>query len=387
MSEHGRVTYFSLDDLAGTPGNLSSYLRSAPGLPGKSERPQTTTFGATSHLRALVGIREGGPIELGGFLRRTATASIHGRQTRILADEYSFGGNFTGATVTRSVDLPDTTTFGEDWRRHQVVGIKDVSLSMTGQFDPAAGKSDPRFRAWLASASAVLFACAPEGFAIGNLVDMFQAVQGEYTVGSELESVVPVSGSFEGHDDCDLGVSLHDLTAETTTVNSTSVDLTDVTTTSGWVAQLHVTALTGSGCTIKVQDSADNGAFADLSGATFANVTAVTKERLSSATGTVRRYVRSAITAMAASSITYVVAFFRRGATTATAGTYKHLAGLFGATGTSSFEHGPEGNTTGDRKHSGECRLQQLVTTYSITEPTMFSATLVVDGQVTEGTF
>lgn len=386
--EHGRGTVVKIDDLGGALQDVSAYFKGTSGFVGKSDRPETTAFSDNAQKRAVLGLRDGGQIQLGGFLRQVAGTSIHGRQVRLMTDQFAFEGYFKNLSLGRKVDLPETTTFGASFRARGVVGLKDSTLSMSGFFDSVAGRSDERFRTYLAQAGAPLFAIAPAGFAIGNLVDMFQAVQGEYNIGSQVGDVVPVDGSFMGHDVVDLGVSLHDLTAETGTVNSASVDWTDVTTTSGWVAQLHVSAITGSGCTIKVQDSADNSSFADISGATFSNVTAVTKERLEgAATATVRRYTRSIISVMAASSITYVVAFARRGYITATAGTYKHFAGLYGQAASSTYEYGPEGNTTGDRRFTGECRLQSLDTSYALEDVIQFSASFVTDGVVTENTW
>lgn len=56
---------------------------------------------------------------------------------------------------------------------------------------------------------------------------------------------------------------------------------------------LHVTAFTGTSVTVKLQDSADNVTFADLSGAAFVAATAVGAQRISIVnTATIRRYVR-----------------------------------------------------------------------------------------------
>lgn len=77
--------------------------------------------------------------------------------------------------------------------------------------------------------------------------------------------------------------------------NGASYDQTVVSTSFGWAMYLHVFAFTGTSITVKVQDSADNSAWLDLAGATFAAATAVGHQRVSagaSSTATVRRYVR-----------------------------------------------------------------------------------------------
>lgn len=61
----------------------------------------------------------------------------------------------------------------------------------------------------------------------------------------------------------------------------------------GAQAYLHVFAFTGTSATIKIQDSADNAAWADVAGLGFTLVTGATSERIAIAnTATVRRYVR-----------------------------------------------------------------------------------------------
>lgn len=94
--------------------------------------------------------------------------------------------------------------------------------------------------------------------------------------------------------------------------NGTGIDFGAVSSLFGWSAYLHVFAFTGTSVTVKVQDSADNATYADLSGATFTAATGVTSERITSAsaTATVRRYVR-AITTGTFSNAVFAVNFVR----------------------------------------------------------------------------
>lgn len=86
---------------------------------------------------------------------------------------------------------------------------------------------------------------------------------------------------------------------QTSAGNGTSVDLgsTPVSYSFGWAAYLHVFAFTGTSITVKIQDSADNSAWADITGASFTAATAVGSQRIAASAGatstaTVRRYVR-----------------------------------------------------------------------------------------------
>ncbi len=80
--------------------------------------------------------------------------------------------------------------------------------------------------------------------------------------------------------------------AATPASGSTSID-TLAAASFGGQAYLHVFAFSGTGVIIKVQDSADNSAFADVAGFTFTTVSAApTTERLQLASGaTLRRYL------------------------------------------------------------------------------------------------
>jgi hypothetical protein len=137
---------------------------------------------------------------------------------------------------------------------------------------------------------------------------------------------------------------------------------------------------------IKVMDSADNAAFADVTGATFTTVTGVTEQRLEGAiNAVVRQYVRVTVTTTGSGSISFAVAFARRGPTYGSAATHRHICGLLGRAATSTFEIGFEGSAAGANKKSGECRLQSLEITYPVDGDTTFSGELVIDGAVTEG--
>jgi hypothetical protein len=111
------------------------------------------------------------------------------------------------------------------------------------------------------------------------------------------------------------GIVLHAQSAETATVNGTSVD-NAAASTNGAVGQLHVTAKadTTAVWTIKIQHSTDNSTFVDL--ITFTNVSnrtlAAGAQRIE-VTGTINRYTRVQATLVSGTtSITPVVTFARR---------------------------------------------------------------------------
>lgn len=103
---------------------------------------------------------------------------------------------------------------------------------------------------------------------------------------------------------------------DTAATNGTSLDLTTVSTAFGWQAYLQVLSFTGTDVTVKLQDSADNSTFADLTTGAFAQITSTTPgwQRIAAATSTatVRRYVRaSTITTGGFNPCSFAVVFVR----------------------------------------------------------------------------
>lgn len=84
--------------------------------------------------------------------------------------------------------------------------------------------------------------------------------------------------------------------SDTTATNGTSFDFGTGSTTFGLQAYLHVFSFTGTSCTVKLQESSDNGAgdaFADVTGGSFGAQTAAGASRIQTARGqTVERYLR-----------------------------------------------------------------------------------------------
>lgn len=79
---------------------------------------------------------------------------------------------------------------------------------------------------------------------------------------------------------------------DTTGTNGTGVDGT-ASSAFGASFYLHVTAFTGTSVTVKIQDSADNSSWADLTAGGFTAATAIGWQRITTANNaTVRRYLR-----------------------------------------------------------------------------------------------
>jgi hypothetical protein len=97
---------------------------------------------------------------------------------------------------------------------------------------------------------------------------------------------------------------------DTVATNGTALDFGAVSTAFGMQAYLQVASFAGTSIVVKLQDSADNTTFADVTGLTFNTVTAApTAQRIATAnTATIRRYVRVATTGTFTSAAFHVSA-------------------------------------------------------------------------------
>lgn len=388
---HGKGGVIKLDDLDGSLTDISA-LANTIKYQTNTDRPETQTFGFNGRKRQVTGLRDAS-LSLTGYWQQVAATKLHGKSTKVLVDEFPLTSYVNKTSVRRSIDLPETQCFGETWKRRQVVGLQNADVSFSGLFDAVASGIHQVFRTMVAvdPPGFSVITIGANGYTIGNMVEMFQGVAVNYNVDDDVNAPVPLSASIASDDQYDVGVSLHDLTAETTagTVNYTSVDETDVSTASGGVGHIHVSAYSGwADATVKVQDSADNAAWADI--LTFTVITGVTKERKeTSATATIRRYIRATVTFTGgAGSMTFVVTFARRAFAYGVAGTHRHFCGLLQpGQSTSTFEYGPEGGAAGKRKLTGECRASGYSVEFDENGTTTYSLDLVSDAAVTETTF
>lgn len=104
---------------------------------------------------------------------------------------------------------------------------------------------------------------------------------------------------------------------DTAATNGSSLDQVTASTAFGWQAYLQVFAFAGTDVTVKIQDSADNSAWADLAGAAFTAITTTTPQTqrlgtVNGSTAAVRRYVRVATTTAAGfTNLVFAVGFVR----------------------------------------------------------------------------
>lgn len=175
--------------------------------------------------------------------------------------------------------------------RERLGGVRDGTIAFSAFFNPTGAHLA---LSALPTTDRVLTYC--RGTSLGDPAASFVAKQIGYDPTRDDSGSLTIAVSAQAN-----GYGLEwgrQLTAgkrtDTTATNGASID-TAASASFGLQAYLHVFAFTGTSVTVKLQDSADNSAWADVSGAAFAAVSAVGAQRIAVA-GTVRRYLRAVTT-------------------------------------------------------------------------------------------
>jgi hypothetical protein len=239
----------------------------------------------------------------------------HGKSGAIMFGSYDVSQYLKDVSSSQSVEPAETTGFGSTAKSY-IVGLEDANISMSGMWEGSATGSDAIFSGVVGSSTNNIVTVYPAGAGtVGNRTIMVAGKLTSYEATAAVADVVTASAEIQADGGKEAGVGLTTSTALTTTLTGTAVD-NAASTTNGGVAHLHITANTMNNTTIaKVQHSADNSTWADLSGATFATVsaTSIANERLVVAAGTtVNRYIRAIVTFAGTGSATVYVSFARR---------------------------------------------------------------------------
>lgn len=187
------------------------------------------------------------------------------------------------------LDLTDITQSAYE----RDLGVRDGGIDFSAHFNKATSRAHPVLSALPRTDTLATYG---RGAAIGSPAASCVAKQigydGTRAADGSLSLAVATNGSGYG---LEWGEQLTaGLRTDGAATNGSSLDGA-ASTAFGAQFYLHATAFTGTSVTIKIQDSADDSAWADLSGAAFTVVTGATWERIA-VTGTVRRYLRVATT-------------------------------------------------------------------------------------------
>ncbi len=241
----------------------------------------------------------------------------HGKNTIVLFDKFDLSTYFNSATTSAMAEAVETTTFGSANKTY-AVGMKDGTVSLEGLWAGDVLGVDETLTAAIASTTKKIITVGSEGAAIGRRAQLVNTDETSYEIKTAVADMVTISAQAQASGTVgglDGGVLLAAQQSVTATVNNTSVDNT-ASSANGGVGHLHVTANTRNGAaTIKIQHSANNSTWADLTVFTATTSSTTTSERIEVVAGTtVNRYLRAIVSAFAGSSgtATITVGFARR---------------------------------------------------------------------------
>lgn len=243
-------------------------------------------------------------------------ARVHGKDARVYLGSRDISSDLSSIEVSGTIDTHDVTTFGSnDWREFDA-GIGSWEASVSGFYQTNTGLTvstiERQFESLIGSNSvgaAVLSVYMEDADGVGDSGFLCsEGVNNKFSIPVSVADVTKISGTIQGNGRMSLDARLlKPLGVISTTTTGTSYDATAAST-SGGRGNLHVTAATGTGGTVKIQHSTDNSTWVDL--ITFTAATAATSET-KTCTGSVYRYLRYQATINATSSLTFVVGFGR----------------------------------------------------------------------------
>jgi hypothetical protein len=221
---------------------------------------------------------------------------------------YDLSGDIGSLSKIAGPQTPLVVTGINKLAYERIGGKRDGRISWTAFFNTAANQAHPVLSALPTVDVQVSYW---HGQVIGNPAGCMVAKQINYdaTRGTDGALTFAVDAQANGYG-LEWGNQLTaGIRTDTAATNGTAYD-TLASAAFGAQAYLHVFAFTGTDVTVKLQDSADNSSFTDLSGAAFTQITTGRAgQRLALANNaTVRRYVRaSTVTTGGFTSLAFAV--------------------------------------------------------------------------------
>jgi hypothetical protein len=170
-------------------------------------------------------------------------------------------------------------------------------INWTSYFDKGAGQAHAALSGITTADRIVTYAHQPGTLGSAAASHVCKQIGYDPNRGNDASLTVGVASQSTGYP-LEWGQALTaGIRTDTAATNGTALDFGAVSTLFGLQAYLHVFAVTGTSVTVKLQDSADNSTFADITSAAFVAATTSGAQRLQTGrTATVRRYVRVATT-------------------------------------------------------------------------------------------
>ena len=231
-------------------------------------------------------------------------AFIAGKNSGVLFGAFDLTSYFNSLSFSKETNAISTTMFGDD-NESYISGIESASLDLSGLFDGGTDRNDEELSNAFSVTTSTPLSVFQNGTTAGQPCVLLDSKIQNYTIDSSVSEAVGVSSNFTG-DNFGRGLSLYALTNTSATANATAVDL-GASSTLGGQAHIHCTAHSSANMVVKIQSSADNTSFADVSGFSFTALTGTTSQRIAT-TNTVNRYVRI-VTTVTSGSATFSVAY------------------------------------------------------------------------------
>lgn len=238
-------------------------------------------------------------------------AFVHGSNAAVWIRSTDFTPVLTGWTMDLSVGNSETTTLDDTWKKN-IKGTIETTVSFDGFYENAYETNGV---SRLANSTAAIITLCPGGSAIGDLARLIDAWDTASGTSGSADDVEAYTFAAIANGAVEFGHVLHDYTEDTNTTTGASQDGLAATST-GWTMHVHYAAPEGGTWVVKLQDSADNSNWLDVSSAASSAISAAGVQRIqsSTSTATVRRYVRYVATrtgGSAGNGLTFALAFAR----------------------------------------------------------------------------
>ena len=231
-------------------------------------------------------------------------AFIAGKNSGVLFGAFDLTSYFNSFSFSRDTNAISTTMFGDD-NESYIAGIDTSQIDISGLFDGGTDAVDEELANAFSVTTATPLSVFQNGTTAGEPCVLLDSKIQNYTIDSSVSDAVAVSSQFTGNN-FGRGLSLYALTNTSATATTTAVDFGS-STTFGGQAFIHITAHSSANIAVKLQSSADNSSFADVTAGGFTAITGTGSERIAP-TGTINRYVRLVIT-VTSGSATFQVSF------------------------------------------------------------------------------
>lgn len=238
---------------------------------------------------------------------------VLGNASRLFVNAKAVTTTVAGYTISHARSYSEVTTMANLGGAAFVPGLMNGSLALRGPQDSTGQDLHAQIEAAKGVDNSFIATVCPDGSAVGAFAATILGDLSDHEIAASVSDAVGYTMTAGADESVDMGFLVHGYTAETATANGASVDR-GVPSANGGVLVMHMPVYSGlTSATVKVQDSADNATWADLTGGAFAAATAPAAQRLFLAKGTtIRRYVRVVTTVVGTGSATFLVAFAPR---------------------------------------------------------------------------